>query len=161
MKQFLASCRYILIVPVVGCLSLTAALVLMGIGRVVSVGVGLVRQGDLSSQAVKSLSSAAIEIIDLFLVGTVSYIAAIGLYKLFISDVDIALPMRLKIHSLKDLEYTLCGVLVVALGVAFLGQAIGADDLESILGYGVGVAVVIAALALFVCLGERQSSTKN
>ena len=148
-----------LVVPVIGCLLLTAALVLMGIGRVCSVGAELFREGDLSFKAAKTLSLAAIEIIDLFLVATVAYIAAIGLYKLFISDLDIALPMRLKIHSLKDLEYTLCGVLVVALGVAFLGQAIGADDLQTMLSYGGGVALVIAALALFVFLGEKHSGS--
>jgi uncharacterized membrane protein YqhA len=155
MKRFLAACRYILIVPVIGCLSLTVALVLMGMGRVFAAVADLVRGGNFSSKAAKTLSLAAIEIIDLFLVGTVAYIAAIGLYKLFISNVEIALPMRLKINSLKDLEYTLCGVLVVAMGVAFLGQAIGSTESASLLSYGAGIALVIVALALFVFFGEK------
>ena len=43
------------------------------------------------------MSLAVIEIIDLFLVGTVAYIAAIGLYKLFISSEEVVLPMRLNL----------------------------------------------------------------
>jgi uncharacterized membrane protein YqhA len=97
-------CRYLLIVPVVGCLLITAGTVIMGIVRIVTAGAKLVRAGDYSAKAAKIMSLTVIEIIDLFLVATVAYIAAAGLYKLFISKTQIELPTRLKISSLKDLE---------------------------------------------------------
>jgi uncharacterized membrane protein YqhA len=109
MTQFLAACRYLLIVPVVGCIILTAGTVLMGIIRIGTAGVKLVSSGDYSAKAAKIMSLAVIEIIDLFLVATVAYITAAGLYKLFISNTQIELPTRLKINSLKDLEDKMSG----------------------------------------------------
>ena len=40
MTRFLAACRYLLIVPVIGCLILTAGTVIMGIVRIVTAGAG-------------------------------------------------------------------------------------------------------------------------
>jgi uncharacterized membrane protein YqhA len=150
MTRFLATCRYLLIVPVIGCIILTAGTVIMGIVRIVTAGAKLVRAGDYSAKAAKIMSLAVIEIIDLFLVATVAYITAAGLYKLFISDRRIELPTRLKINSLKDLEDKIIGVVVAALAVAFLGQAAGSDEPAALLNYGGGIAVVIAALAFFI-----------
>jgi len=62
------------------------------------------RDGDFSEKSAKTMSLAVIEIIDLFLIGTVAYIVAVGIYRLFISNTEIDLPMRVKIDSLKDLE---------------------------------------------------------
>ena len=150
MTRFLAACRFLLVIPVVGCVLLTAGVVIMGIGRIVTAGAELLRTGDFSAKASKTMSLAVIEIIDLFLVGTVAYIAAVGLYKLFISNAEVELPMRLKIENLKDLEDKIIGVIVAALAVAFLGQAAGSSGSDALLNYGGGIALVIAALALFV-----------
>jgi uncharacterized membrane protein YqhA len=154
--RFLAACRYLLVIPVLGCIFLTAGVVIMGIGRIFS-GSQILFAGDFSAKASKTFSLAVIEIIDLFLIGTVAYIAAIGIYKLFISTVEIELPMRLKIDTLKDLEDKILGVLVAALAVAFLGQAAGAETPEALLNYGGGIAVVIAALAFFMRHGDKRS----
>lgn len=158
MTRFLAACRFLLVIPVVGCVLLTAGAVIMGIGRIVTAGAELLRTGDFSAKASKTMSLAVIEIIDLFLVGTVAYIAAVGLYKLFISNADVELPMRLKIENLKDLEDKIIGVIVAALAVAFLGQAAGSPGSDALLSYGGGIALVIAALALFV---RYAGSTKG
>ena len=104
MKRFLVISRYLLIIPVIGSVLLTAAVVIMAMGRIFTAGLKPFLEGDFSVKASKQLSIGVIEIIDLFLVGTVAYITAIGLYKLFISKTEIDLPMRLKINSLKDLE---------------------------------------------------------
>ena len=161
MTRFLAACRHLLIIPVVGCVLLTAGVVIMGMGRIVTAGVALARAGDFSGKAVKLMSLAVIEIIDLFLVGTVAYITAIGLYKLFISSTDVELPMRLKIRNLKDLENKIIGVIVAALAVAFLGKAAGVDQPEALLNYGGGIALVIAALAFFTREGEKENTSSG
>ena len=149
MARFLAACRFLLVIPVVGCVLLTAGVVIMGIGRIVTAGAQLLQAGDFSAKASKTMSLAVIEIIDLFLVGTVAYIAGIGIYKLFISNAEIELPMRLKINTLKDLEDKIIGVIVAALAVAFLGKAAG-EDPEALLNYGAGIALVVVALAFFM-----------
>ena len=156
MTRFLAVCRYLMLIPVIGCVLLTAGVVFMGMGRIVTAGVALVRAGDFSAKTAKTMSLAIIEIIDLFLIGTVAYIAAVGLYKLFIIDKEVDLPMARKIKNLAHLENKIIGVIVAALAVAFLGQAAGADVPEKLLSYGGGVAVVIAALAFFMRQGDKD-----
>jgi uncharacterized membrane protein YqhA len=135
---------------------LTAGVVVMGIARMVTDGVKLVQAGDSSAKAAKTMSLSVIETIDLFLIGTVSYITAVGLYKLFISKVEVQLPIRLKIETLSDLENKIIGVLVAALAVAFLGHAAGGDEPEALLNYGGGIALVIAALAFFSAMNDRK-----
>ena len=157
MTRFLAACRYLLVIPIIGCVALTAGVVLMGMAHILTAGAQIVRDGDVSAKAAKMVSLAVIEIIDLFLIGTVSYITAVGLYKLFISNAEIALPVRLKIHSMKDLEDKIIGVVVAALAVAFFGQAVGASDLAVLLHYGGGIALMIAALTFFVRQGDKEN----
>lgn len=158
MTRILAACRFLLLIPVVGSLVLTAAVVMMGMGRIVTAGAALLRAGDFSAKASKSMSLTVIEIIDLFLVGTVAYITAVGLYKLFIRNEKIQLPIRLKIDTLQDLENKIIGVIVAALAVAFLGQAAGSSEATALLNYGGGIAVVIAALAFFMRQSEKSKS---
>ena len=161
MTRFLAACRHLLVIPVIGCVLLTAGTVIMGIIRIVTAGAMLVRAGDYSAKAAKIMALAVIEIIDLFLVATVAYITAAGLYKLFISNTKIELPTRLKINNLKDLEDKIIGVVVAALAVAFLGQAAGSDEPAALLNYGGGIALVIAALAFFINYGGKDKDSGN
>ena len=78
-----------------------------------SVGV-ILNQGEISSKNSKKLVVAMIEVIDLFLLGTVFYITALGLYELFISD-NIDVPEWLEIHTIDDLKGKLISVVVVVL----------------------------------------------
>ena len=153
--RFITACRFLIVVPVIGCVFLTTGVVLMGLGRIVTAGAEFVQAGDFSGKAAKAMSLAVIDIIDLFLIGTVSYITAVGLYKLFIGAAAIQLPMRLQIDSLKDLEDKIIGVIVAALVVAFLGQAAGSDEVSGLLTYGGGIALVIVALAYFMSQGAK------
>ena len=153
LSRFLSACRFLLVVPIIGCVLLTAGVVLMGFRRIVTDGIALVQSGDLSAKAAKAMSMTVIETIDLFLIGTVSYITAVGLYKLFINNTEIRFFKRLRIESLNDLENKIIGVLIAALGIAFLGHA-AADEASELLSYGGGIALVIAALSFYI----RQSS---
>lgn len=156
LHRFLAACRYLLVVPVIGCVALTAGVVVMAVGRLVQGGIKLAHS-DFSAKDAKNLSLNIIETIDLFLIGTVCYITAIGLYRLFISSTEIELPMRIKIDNLNDLENKIFGVIVAALAVSFLGHAAGGDPPEALLNYGGGIAIVIASLALFMWMGNKKS----
>jgi uncharacterized membrane protein YqhA len=147
--DFLSGCRFLLVVPVIGCIILTAATVVMGIGRIFKAGIAAFGSPEFSIRSSKAMGLAVIEIIDLFLVATVAYITAVGLHKLFISSKKLNLPMRLKIESLHDLEEKIIGVIVAALAVAFLGKVTSGDSPEVLLSTGGGIAVVVAALGLF------------
>ena len=133
----------------------------MGIGRIVNLGWKLIDKTNFSSKDAKKLSLDVIEIIDLFLVATVAYIVAFGLYRLFIYGKDLEFPIQMKIRNLKDLEDKIIGIIIAALAVAFLGLTAGATDPEDLLHYGGGIALVIAALALFMKMTDKYDDKKD
>ncbi len=150
MRKLLVASRFLLILPVIGSLLLMVGVVVMGLGVVLTQGWNLMQQGEFSPKGAKQLTLTVIESIDMFLVGAISYIVAVGLYKLFISQDEEQILKRVKIEKLADLENKIIGVVVVAMAVAFLGKATEAVDALAVLQGGTGVAVVIGALCLFL-----------
>ena len=150
MRKLLVASRFLLILPVIGSLLLMVGVVVMGLGVVLTQGWNLMQQGEFSPKGAKQLTLTVIESIDMFLVGAISYIVAVGLYKLFISQDEEQILKRVKIEKLADLENKIIGVVVVAMAVAFLGKATEAVDALAVLHGGTGVAVVIGALCLFL-----------
>ncbi|NTU89068.1 MAG: YqhA family protein, partial [Actinobacteria bacterium] len=90
-----------------------------------------------------------IEFADIFLLGIVLYILALGVFSLFIDD-RIPLPRWLEIHDLDDLKEKLVSVVGVVLGVFFMGRLINGQETIDTLFMGIGIAAVIIALAYFV-----------
>ena len=150
LKRILEISRFLLVLPVIGSLLLTVAVVFMGLGLILVRGWDLLTNPEFNDKMGKVLSVAVIQAIDLFLVGALGYITAVGLYKLFISQQEEQLLKRIRIEKLADLENKIIGVVVAALAVGFLGHAVEAADAQSVLYTGVGVALVIGALCLFM-----------
>ena len=96
-----------------------------------------------------------VEYVHTFLIGTVLYITAVGFFQLFIKEV--LFPEWLRIDNTEELETNLIGVTVVVLAVNFMARAFTTDDM-AVLQYGIGIAVPIAALALYVAM--RAWATK-
>ena len=102
---------------------------------------------------------AVVEYVHTFLIGTVLYITAVGLYQLFVKEIDF--PAWLKVESTEELETNLIGVTVVVLAVNFMG-AFFVGSTDDLLQYGAGIALPIAALGLFVGLRAwATNSTKG
>jgi uncharacterized membrane protein YqhA len=97
--------------------------------------------------AMKEVMATSIEIIDLFLVATVFYIIALGLFELFISKAP--LPGWLKICDLDDLKDKLLGLVVIALAVLFLGEALTWTGQADIMAYGIGTAATLIGISLY------------
>jgi uncharacterized membrane protein YqhA len=94
---------------------------------------------------------------DYALLATVLYVLALGLYSLFVDD-RVPMPSWLRIHDLGQLKELLAGVVVVAIAVIFLGQALTWDGTTDLLAPGLASAAVIAALALFLWQAARERS---
>jgi uncharacterized membrane protein YqhA len=92
---------------------------------------------------------------DYALLATVLYVLALGLYSLFVDD-RVPMPAWLRIHDLGQLKELLAGVVVVAIAVIFLGQALTWDGVTDLLAPGLASAAVIAALALFLWQAARE-----
>ena len=161
MSRILSGTRYLVVIPVIG-LAIAAAVffVFGGIGLIkLLIEIVIALLSNAEQVAVDNEQSQVIfevvEYVHLFLIGTVLYITAIGLYQLFVNEIKF--PNWLKIDSTEELETNLIGVTVVVLAVNFMG-AVFLGGRENLLEFGVGIALPIAALGLF--LGLRAWSTK-
>ncbi|TAE11900.1 MAG: YqhA family protein [Oscillatoriales cyanobacterium] len=105
--------------------------------------------GAVSSENSKQLILSLIEVVDLFLLATVFYITALGLYELFI-DERIKVPHWLEIHSIEDLKTKLTSVIVVVLSVLFLAEVVRWKGGPNILPLGGSIGLVIASLTYFL-----------
>ena len=161
MSRILSGSRYLILVPIIGLIFAASLFFVLG-------GLGLINELiHLLIAAVQGLTHSGhgvnrseviyevVEYVHLFLVGTVLYITAVGLYQLFVQEIQF--PRWLKIDSTEELETNLIGVTVVVLAVNFMG-AVFVGDTDILLDYGAGIALPIAALGLFV--GLRAWSIK-
>ena len=146
-RDILGTSRFLIILAVLGTFIASATLQVFGLVRVAAVIIDLVRAGDVSSSAAKGLIANTVAIIDIFLIGTVLFVISAGLYQLFVQR-DVGLPTWLKIDSLDDLKDNLTEVIIVALLVAFLGQAVEWTDGIEILAFGLAVGVVVVAVGV-------------
>lgn len=152
----LEASRYLLVLPVLGSLLLMVTVVAMGVAMVVAQEWSLLRDGTISPASAKKLTIGVIETVDMFLVAAICYIMAVGIHALFISQEEGQILKRIKIERLADLESKIIGVVVVAIAVSFLGKTVEAIDAQSVMQGGVGAAVVIGALCLFIKFSLRD-----
>jgi uncharacterized membrane protein YqhA len=149
LASLLNGSRYMVIIAVLGSLAAAAALFIYGAAETVSVISHTIGKMDISSKGAKQLALSFIEIVDLFLLGTVLLMIALGLYELFI-DNKLKLPEWLQIRTFDDLKNKLVGVVLVVLAVLFLGHVVAWDGSRDLLGFGLAIAAVIAALTFFL-----------
>ena len=157
MRKLLNASRYLVMAAVLGSLLSAVALYAYGLVDTIAVIARTVSSGDISSTGAKGLMLYFIEIFDLFLLGTVMLILALGLYELFI-DSDFKMASRLQIHTFEDLKTTLVTVVIAVMAVTFLGQIMTWDGTTSLFEIGVPVALVIAALNIYLWVAK---STKK
>ena len=156
-RDILGTSRFLIILAVLGTFIASATLQVFGLLRVAAVILDLVRAGDVSSAAAKGLIANTVAIIDIFLIGTVLFVISAGLYQLFVQR-DVGLPSWLKIESLDDLKDNLTEVIVVALLVAFLGQAVEWTGGIEILAFGLAVGVVVVAVGVLTFATRARAS---
>ncbi|MFN8517793.1 MAG: YqhA family protein [Chloroflexota bacterium] len=150
-RRLLGWSRLLILLAVVGSFISSATLMVFGVLRSLGVIASLLdHTGDgllTSEKYGKELMAQSIAIVDMFLMGTVMFIVAAGLYQLFV-DPRTSLPGWLRIRSLDDLKSLLTGVIIVALLVTFLGSAVGWSSGADILALGIAIATVVAAANL-------------
>ena len=153
-RNIFAASRFIIGLAVLGSFIGSAILLLVATASLFSIAWNEIvnfEPDNLGGRHIDRLAVELIEIIDIILLGTVLYIVALGLYQLFI-DHNLALPRWLKVNDLTDLKRDLIGVVVVLLGVSFLGEIVNWDGESDMLPFGAAIALVIAALGFILWL---------
>ena len=137
--------RFVATVPATG---LLIAAIVLAVGTFISL---VITSGEyvLGEISLHELTIEYVEDADAFLLAVALYILSIGLVNLFISE-NIDLPKWLEFHDFDDLKERLTGVIVVMIGVFFLGHVLkGAQGIDT-LWIGLGCAAIIVALSVFM-----------
>lgn len=145
--------RYIVLLPVIGLFLASAFLFFTGgFGLLVFLFDAFYYHG-LASHAQPENTVAVMEFVEQFLTGTVLYIVAVGLYGLFIRQLNV--PAWLRIESLDELKHTVIGVVVAVLAVKFMGVIVEWDQPGRVLEIGAAIGVVTAGLGIYMGMKDR------
>jgi uncharacterized membrane protein YqhA len=147
--KILSVSRYMMVLPVIGCLVGSFALIVYELIVIVTALAGVLNQPVINAKSAKLFSVGLIEGVDIFLIAIAIYIIGVGLYALFI-DENVDRPKWLKLRDLEDLKANLVSVVIAVLAVLFLREAIAWDGSQSLLILGASIAAVIASLSLFL-----------
>jgi uncharacterized membrane protein YqhA len=160
MRNIFAGSRYFIAVAVLGTFLSSVALIMSGTISVVKVTIDAIRDGSTGVDASKHMAVDFLQLVDIFLLGTALYIIALGLYELFIDD-SLPMPKWLVIATFEDLKEKLIGVIIVLLGVSYLGTAVTWTGGGDILNLGVATAAIILALAIALYLSSKTHAHQS
>jgi uncharacterized protein (TIGR00645 family) len=146
--RLLGVSRFLMLVPIVCTFAAATALLAYGAVETWAMIASLVG-GHGRSAGEKELVLASINLVDIFLLATVLYVIAIGLYELFV-DNQIPVPAWLRIDDLDDLKHKLVSVVISVLAVVFLGKVLSWHGEAGIQPLGFAVAAVVGALTFFL-----------
>lgn len=155
LARLLGSTRLFIAFPVAGLLLAAIVTLVYGFLMMFRTVWDVVSKHGISVDGMKALSVEFIELTDLFLVGTVLYIVALGLYELFI-DPGIPVPAWLHVDDLEDLKGQLVRVIIVLLGVNFLVAVVNWNGGQDIVWFGGAIGLVILALSVSSYLTAKQ-----
>jgi uncharacterized membrane protein YqhA len=147
LKNLLEKSKYITLIAVFSTLLASTVAFVWGLIQAVRVLVALFTAGGTDTIPL-------IELMDIFLIATVLLIFALGIYELFIGK--LSLPEWLIIKNLHDLKVKLSSVVIMVMGIVFLKHLVVWEDPQGTLFFGLGVAVVSAALIAFSYIGDKK-----
>ncbi len=148
LQRTLELSRYMVVLAVVSSLVAAAAAFLWGTWKATTIIWSLATTGG-SPQAVVRL----IELMDKFLVATGLYIFAVGLYDLFLGELD--LPKWLDVHNLHDIKTRLSSILVLVMAITFLERLVIWEKPMETLLFGLAIAAVSLTLLVFNRFSEK------
>ena len=108
------------------------------------------------STAEDSVIYKAMKIVDLILLSFSIFIASLGIYELFVKPIE-NLPEWIQVKDLDSLKAMLIKVIIVVMGISFMGNVVTWDGKTNILAYGVAIGAVIVALTYFLNLKINKS----
>ncbi len=150
MRKLLEKSNYLVLVAVFSSLLASVAAFVWGAVKSVKVIIDIIRHIGSESNFIVPL----IEVMDIFLIATVLFIFALGVYELFIGK--LSLPEWLVIRNLHDLKVKLSSVVIMVMGIHFLKHLVEWQDPQGTLLFGISVAVVSAALIAFSYIGSKS-----
>lgn len=146
-KSLLEKSKYITLIAVFSALLASALAFVWGLVQSVRIVINLFAEGGTDTIPL-------IELMDIFLIAMVLLIFSLGTYELFVGK--LTLPEWLIIKNLHDLKVKLSSVVIMVMGIVFLKHLVVWEDPQGTLFFGLGVAVVSAALIAFSYIGDKK-----
>ena len=164
--------RFVILSAVVGSLLAGFAIFYMATVDVVYLVIHTLNYADpaMASDVRKALHDSTVthivEVVDGYLLATVMLIFSLGLYELFISDIDQAHGNKasskiLVINSLDDLKSRLAKVIIMILIVTLFEQALNMKLTAPIDLLYLGGSIALIALALYLTHGAEHGANKG
>ena len=150
MKKLIEKSKNLFLIAVASSLVASTVAFLWGMIMTISVIIDLV----LSLGKDHFVTIDLIKLMDIFLIATVLFIFAMGMYELFIDN--ISLPEWLIITNLHDLKVKLGSVIILVMGITFLEHLVEWRDPLGTLFFGIAVAIVSASLIAFGYFGGKD-----
>ena len=97
---------------------------------------------------------ALFDCLDVVLVATALLVISVSLYELFIGELKV--PDWMLVRNLDELKSKLSFVVIPVMSVKFLQKLLQGQSALDTLYYGAGIALVIAALAYFNFVNEKE-----
>jgi uncharacterized membrane protein YqhA len=155
LKRVLTAGRFMTLIAIIGSLVGSTALLIYEAVVIVTAVTETIQANAISPKIAKVLAVGLIEALDVFFIAIVGYIISVGLYVLFIDD---TLPVRpwFKVNDFDDLKSHLVGSVIAVLAVLFMREAVAWDGERDLLGFGLALAAVIAALTLYLAVKGKR-----
>lgn len=139
----LEAARYLVVVGAATSLLLAAATYVWSIVKALRFVDTLFGGSAKEDEALVKLFAA----VDVLLIGTVLLIIGLGLWELFVHDLD--LPPALTVTTFEDLKAKIATTLVLVLVVQFLEAVVQRPDAEALMQRGIAVTLVGGLLVVF------------
>jgi uncharacterized membrane protein YqhA len=148
MNRPLGHVRFLAIIAVVGLFVTTVTTFIWALAKSVKF-IGDLLEGGWTDGGWRDDSKVVdlLGVVDLYLLAVVLLIVVIGLYELFIGELDV--PEWLRVDSLDDLKKSIVDILIVFIGVKGVEKLVGTKDPTDALAFSGAVAVLIVALSFF------------
>jgi uncharacterized membrane protein YqhA len=160
LKNTILISRVLVTIAIFGLLLTSVVVIVTGFAELFRILSYFMEHGLLNEGVGTFLAVTVTEMIDLYLIGLVLLIIAVGLYQLFI-DPNLDVPEWLDTPSFEVLKGRLLVVVVVVLAVMFLGYAAEATDAIFIAGMGIAISLVIAACGYIISIHAQANIEKK
>ena len=150
MKILIEKSKYLVLIAVASSLLASAIAFVLGLVKTLSVIMNLLT----SYGKTPFVAIELIELMDIFLIATVLFIFALGMYELFIDSVN--LPEWLIIRNLHDLKVKLSSVIILVMSITFLKHLVEWVDPQGTFYFGLAIAVVTVSLIAFGYFGGKD-----
>jgi len=150
MKWLIEKSRYVAYIGVLVLLVCSLTAYILGVYKTVTTVIAIAL-----NQAKDDLALVALfDCLDIVLVATALLVIAVSFYELFIGKLEV--PDWMLVRNLDELKSKFTFVIIPVIAVKFLQKILQGENALDTLYYGIGIALVTAALAAFNYVSEKE-----